>query len=482
MPGRLNIFQRVMLQWNELHPYNAVNVARISGALDFERLQKTINGTLESWGLTGLTLNRKNGDFHYHSGAVQCEVRIVAAGENSLPVEIQRQINTAFTTDESLPYRNESREQCWRGASPSSGLRPPSPPSGEKAGMRGRLQSERRSNPSFILNNESFNPFRFFVVQEQNSFALGLVYFHAIADDGAVMFLLKDIVDAYLGKSAATRSTPVELYPTRHDRLLRHHPVLLARKIAAIPAVIREAKHSVQPPCRDMQNMDNGFSFFSLKPETLHALKKTAKSWDITLNDLFLAILMKCFSPLAVGREQAARRRKISIGCVVNARKDIGLHDRRIFGLFLGSFTVSHEVPDTISVKTLAGDIRRQTLSIKRKQLYLGTPLEMAFTRLLFPWLSVARRKKLFLQNFPLSGGITNMNLNSLWEQDDGNKPSDYFRAVSTGPAVPFVLSVTTFNDFVNIGITFRTSIYSMAEIERIKTGFLEMTAQLAAV
>jgi NRPS condensation-like uncharacterized protein len=418
MPGQLNIFQRSMLQWNELHPYNAVNVVRIPGVPDFGRLQKAINGTLETWGLTGLKLNRKNGKYHYHGGAVRCEVKIIATGEDSLSAEIERQINTAFTTD------------------------------------------------------EGFNPFRFFVAQEQNSFTLGLVYFHAIADDGSVMLLLKEIVDTYFGKSS---SSPVELYPARHDQLLRHHLGLLAQKIAAIPSLISNMKNSSRPPCRDSHNLENGFDFFSLKPETLKSLLKTAKSWDVKLNDLFLAVLLKCFSPLAAA--QSAGRKKISVGCVVNFRNEIGIHESRTFGLFLGSFTISHEVSNEISVKNLATDIRRQTLAIKQKQLYLGAPLEMAFARLLLPRLSSVRQKKIFLQNFPLWGGITNMNLNSLWQS--GKKcPLDYFRAVSTGPTVPLVLSVTTFNDFVNIAITFRTSIYSAEQIARIKNDFLEMTAR----
>jgi hypothetical protein len=210
----------------------------------------------------------------------------------------------------------------------------------------------------------------------------------------------------------------------------------------------------------------------------LKSLLKTAKSWDVKLNDLFLAILLKCFSPLA--EAQSARRKKISIGCVVNTRNEIGMRDGRTFGLFLGSFTVSHNVQTGISVKNFAIEIRRQTLAIKQKQLYLGTPLEIEFARLLLPWLSPARQEKLFRQNFPLWGGITNMNLNSLWQPDE-KRPLEYFRAVSTGPAVPLVLSVTTFNDFVNMAITFRTSVYSTAQIERIKNDFLEMTAQLSA-
>jgi len=419
MPGRLNIFQRTMLQWNDLHSYNAVNVVRIPGTPDLERLQKAINGTLEAWGLTGLALNRRNGKFHYRGGAVQCDIKIVAAGENSLSGEIQRQINTAFSAE------------------------------------------------------ENFNPFRFFVAPGENSFALSFVYFHAIADDGAAMILLKDIVDVFFGKNS---SAPVELYPPRHDRLLCNNPGLLAQKIAAIPSLVGDMKNSSRPPCRDPQNLENGFDFFSLKPETLKSLLKTAKSWDVKLNDLFLAILLKCFSPLA---EAQSARRKISVGCVVNVRNEIGMRDSRTFGLFLGSFTVSHEVPSGISLKNLATEIHRQTLAIKRKQLYLGTPLEMAFARLLLPWLSPARQEKLFRQNFPLWGGITNMNLNSLWLPGE-KSPLEYFRAVSTGPAVPLVLSVTTFNDFVNIAITFRKSIYSAEQIKRIKNDFIEMTARPA--
>ena len=40
-----------------------------------------------------------------------------------------------------LLCRNDDRGKCQRGVSPSSGLRSPSPPPGEKAGMRGRSQS-----------------------------------------------------------------------------------------------------------------------------------------------------------------------------------------------------------------------------------------------------------------------------------------------------------------------------------------------------
>ncbi len=65
-----------------------------------------------------------------------------------------------------------------------------------------------------------------------------------------------------------------------------------------------------------------------------------------------------------------------------------------------------------------------------------------------------------------LGGGITNMNLNPLWEQEDGERAFDYFRAVSTGPITPLVLSVTTVKDVANIGLSYKKTVFSEGEIE----------------
>ncbi len=46
--------------------------------------------------------------------------------------------------------RNDGDGGCWRGVPISCCLGPPSPPSGEKAGMRGRSQSTERSNSRFL--------------------------------------------------------------------------------------------------------------------------------------------------------------------------------------------------------------------------------------------------------------------------------------------------------------------------------------------
>lgn len=429
MPARLNIFQRTMLHWNDLHPYNAVHVVRIPQAHDPERLAQAINGTLEISGLTNLVLHRDRGTNLYQGGPARSEIKSVPAGENAqaaLTAEIEDQLNRAFTF----------------------------------AG--------------------SFNPFRFFVVPEESSFFLGAVYFHAVADAESLVYLLKRMVDAYR-EAKPPDAGGLEIHPRPQDNLLRRRPLIFARKLARLPAQIRNLRSSCRAAYRDAGDGRIGFTFLSFPPDGLRNLIAVAKSRGVTVNDLFLALLLKCLSPLAAGRAQSAKRRKLSVGCIVNTRKDLALDSPRTFGLFLGSFVVTHEVPDGMDLADLAGEIQRQTSAIKAQQLYLGAGLELAVAGRLLAFYSTERRKKLYQKNYPLWGGITNMNLNSLWAQPEGKPAVDYFRAVSTGPVTPLVLSITTVRETANVGFTYRTTVFSALMIEDLKRNFLGLVRGLAS-
>jgi len=418
-----------MLQWNELHPYNAVHVVRIPAAFDPKRLARAVNGTLAILGLTGLTLDRAHGTYEYRGGPVTCEIKTLDPGDGPHGVydEIERQLNTPFI-------------QGW-----------------------------------------SFNPFRFFAVPGTDGFSLGLVYFHALADAEAIVRLLRDLVKAYLTEGlngGSPQSAPPELYPRYRDGMLAR-PGLLAGKIAALPVHIWNMRKTCRMVCRDVQDLSNGFTFFTLDAADLNALITTAKTWDVKLNDLFLALLIKNLSPFTPWRLRDPKRRNISVGCVVNLRKELGVEDRRTFGLFLGSWLVTHGLPAGTSLMELAKDIRRRTKEIKRRRLYLTPSLDMILACLMLPRFSRERQTEVYRKNYPLWGGITNLNLNPLWDRPPGETPPDYFRAVSTGPVTPLVLSVTTAGDNVNLGVTHRLAFYSKPDMVRLKAGFLEMVKQL---
>jgi hypothetical protein len=414
MRGKFNFLQKTMLDWNELHPYNAAHVLRVPEKLDLERLKKTIGETLEFHGLTGLALDGKK-SFQFSGGAAQPEIKILS-GENiqeTLRSEIEHQLNTPFEI------------------------------------------------------RESFLPFRFFVTSQPDCFFLGLIYFHPIADAVAVVYLLRDIFDSYVSKKTISKRFIVE-------RGFQFSPARFFSKIAAFPAAMRTIRQSHKARYDDENDCSNGLLLLSLTPQHLRALSVAGKMWNVTINDLLLAMLMKCCAPFAEDRASEPRRRRIAIGSIVNIRKELGL-DERAFGLFLGSFFVSHEVPDGISLRDLAADVRQQTLAIKEEKLFVGPAPEMLLGRLSLSFFSTAKRKKLYQKNYPLWGGITNMNLNALWPQQPEEKPVDYFRAVSTGPVTPLVLSVTTLREVMNIGLSYRRAVFSKEQIEQVCRDFLGM-------
>ncbi len=417
-----------MLLWNETHPYNAVHVVRIPRELAAARLIDSIHLRLESYGLTGLVINRERGTLQYRGGPAHCEIRIVKTKESpeaALRSEIEAELNRNFLTDGPLKQLPER-----------------------------------------------ISPLRFFVLREEGAFYLGLVYFHFISDAVPIVFLLESIAATYTGGDSPCLSSRPDLSPGTYRDLFRISPKIFLGWLVTLPSLIRTLRTSFRSRYGDMNDHSIGFSFFSLGPSQFNALEKAGKRWGVTLNDIFLALLLKSLSPLASERVREPRRKSIAIASIVNARRDLAPHLRKTFGLFLGSFIVSHAVPEDISIQELAKDIHSQTLRIKRHKLYLRTVVELSLAHTLIPLLSPVRQKKFFPKYYPLWGGITNLNLNSLLKQKEEKSSIDYFRAVSTGPVSPLVFSITTVKDILNIGVSFKKSVFSGTEIDGIVAEF----------
>jgi hypothetical protein len=123
--------------------------------------------------------------------------------------------------------------------------------------------------------------------------------------------------------------------------------------------------------------------------------------------------------------------------------------------------------------------VHEQTGRVKRQQLYRTSALELRFARRMLGFFSTEQRRKLYQKNYPLWGGITNMNLNALWSQPSDGPAVEYFRAVCTGPATPLVLSVTTLRETVNVGLSYRRTVYSADDIGRLRGEMLNALSRL---
>jgi hypothetical protein len=129
----------------------------------------------------------------------------------------------------------------------------------------------------------------------------------------------------------------------------------------------------------------------------------------------------------------------------------------------------------------LALEVHEQTQRLKRSRAYLATPMALRLGGRISALYSTERQRKFYHKHHPLWGGITNMNLNTLWPSDSPGRATDYWRAVSTGPVTPLVLSVTTFDEHLTIGMSYRTTLLSPDEARRFDEALAQHIQQVDA-
>ncbi|MBI5676866.1 MAG: hypothetical protein HZC48_13785 [Nitrospirae bacterium] len=429
MNGRLNIPQRTVLMWDDMHPYNAIHVVRIPQPLDPAKLKDSIDKHLKSKGLTGLVIDRKKKRYNFKGGAADIHIKVIEGGNDvisALRSEIQEQLNTPFNIDGGI-----------------------------------------------------INPIRFFAVREEGSFYLGLVYYHVISGGDSIIYLLKGITRYYMGGDTTYLSQPLALYQAGNVWRKLLSPGFLSGWLWNLPGHVADVRKCFRPKYKDYNDHSNGFAYFSIEHRQFQPMLSRAKEWGVTVNDIFIAVLLKSIEPFAERRRFESRRTKLSVVSVINIRRDLSVNDREGFGMYLGTFNVSHTMPDGIEIKALAEDVHGQTEKIKKHKLYLGAIMEQWFALFLLGSILKKQRSKLYSKNYPLWGGISNINLNAIWDQPDDKIRVDYFRAVSTGPATPIVFSLTTVKGTLNIGVSFRKTVFSETDVEKIISDFTEYTSNL---
>jgi len=409
MRGRLNLFQRMMLRWRSLHPYSAIHVLRLAVPLDEQALRSAIAAQLEGWGLTGLVLDAGQRCFEYRGGKAAPVLVILDGGADvaaTLDREIERQLNMPFPAGQGL------------------------------------------------------DPFRFFAIRTDDGFHLGVAYDHFIAGGDAVASLLAAIASRYHSPKAASADTPM-LYPPTYRSLFARHPMLFLRALAQLPEMLGSTKLAVRPRYRDPDDTYNAFAHVRLSPPELGALRAAATAWNVTLNDLLIAVLLLCLSPFAAERRSATRRREIAVASIVNIRREFDPAVQRAFGQFLAALRVSHPVPDDISVDALARAVHAETARVKQHRLYLRTVFALALAGLYWPLLTLRQRRKVFAKHYPTWGGVTMLNVDALWPRDGAPTPHDYLRGVSTGPMTPVVMAISTAAGALSVGVSYRRSAFS---------------------
>ena len=414
--GRLNLFQRTMLDWRELHPYIAVHAARIAVPLDRAAAKRAIDSTLEETGLTGLELDRRRGRYEWRGGRSASELEVVSAGSDwptTVAAVFERQLNEPFTVDGPM------------------------------------------------------DPFRFFAIDQGDAFFLGIAYDHFIAGGDSIVVLLNAIAERYGGN--ASPAAPLSRYPRTHWRLFARHPLRFVRGLGRLPAMASSCRRTVRPRYRSLADGHNAFTFFTLDPAEYATLRSAAKAWGVTLNDALIALLLLAQDAQMPDRDRAKRRHELAVASIMNLREAHREDPRGTFGQFLSSFRVSHAVPPGITLRELSQDVRRATARVKREKLYLTTLGAIAIDRVAGRFRTREQQMGVYAKSYPVGAGVSSLNVNALWQSADSSGAPAYIRGVPTGPASPIVVAVTTSGDTLCAGITYRTAAAGGDDIRKIQ-------------
>jgi len=429
MRGRLNLFQAAMLRWRASYPYNAVHVAELPGDLDRDRLSRAIDAHLTHLGVARLSLDVARRRYEYHAGPVHVDFPVLVADGDALPLlerEMERHLNEGFG-----------------GEGP-------------------------------------FQPLRFFAVANGGSFHLGVAYDHFIAGGDSVVALLKGIAARYDGTFPAA-DPPPDLYPPSYAKLFAKNALAFYVGQYMLPGMLARAGRAFRPRYPHGDAKYNAFTSIELDAVLYAGLRRTAKAWGVTRNDLLLAMLLCSLSPEVKDRFTARRRKEIALASVVNIRDQLAPAPEKAFGQFLSSFLVSHAVPEGVTLEALARDVHAQTQRVKRRKLYLQTLYLLACGGLAWRFMTPEQHKQMYAKNYPVWGGLSALNVEAIWNEVPGTAPvRHYLRAVSTGPFSPMVVAPASVGDCLHIGVSYRTSAFEREDIDRINERLLRCARRLA--
>jgi hypothetical protein len=422
----LNLFQAAMLRWRALHPYNAVHAVRVHQRFDAAAVNAAIAATLRHHRLGVLELDARRQRYAWTDETPALSVS-AAASEGDIDVALR----DAFERELNARYE-----------------------------MGGRLA-----------------PFRFFAIEEGDAFRLGLAYDHFVAGGDTIARLLHDVTAVLAGLAPAP---PLDRYGPAYRRLWVTQPGALIGGLPSLATLALACRRSYRVRYRAPQDGHNAVLLARMAPELRERLDAQAQAWRMTTHDLLLALLLKALAPLsAVERARAPRRNEVAVASIVNIRRDLGTGALNALAPCLASFRVAHRVPDEIPVQTLAQDVRARTEAIKRGRRYLQTLVAMGLAGFEWAFMSQAQRQRFFPKHFPVCAGTTPLNVDPLWRDGVGPARPDYVRVVSTGPLAPMVLAFTTSGNAINVGVSYRTTVYTREAVQEVVAAMLRLASTL---
>jgi hypothetical protein len=404
-PTPLNLFQRLTLQWDKLHPYNAAQVLKIAGHADADALSAAWQDALNDLGL----------------GRVHVTGRHLR--HQALNGELQR-----------YPIQN---------LDPATAL---------DDFISGEL------NRPFDDANEP--PFRPFLLNQGDHHYAGIVYHHWVADSVSIRLLLREWF-LRVHRPAEARRRPLRhprggywsLFGPARTNWGLYDGFLTSVRWSARNRRVARVEH------QGIGDFNCRFLLHELGSGLVAPLLDYARRAGATLNDLFLAVCAQVCN-WHVPLRRTPRRTDLALGSIVDLRPYSPEDLSDTFGLFLGFTSTLCRPNDLNDFPRLLRSIASQSRMHKASAVPLSSPVRMLAGFTVGKYYDRRRIVDFYRKRVPLAGGISNVNLNRSWAAKFHPDPLlDYIRVSPTGPMMPLVFTPTTLGDHLHFGFTYRPSL-----------------------
>jgi hypothetical protein len=431
--GRLNAFQRVMLQWSELHPYNAAHTYQLSGPLNLPALREAIRETLEHNGLGIAEIDPEGLSYRHEAIDASQSAEVALVGGEGLPekrlaAHLARELNEPF-----------ARPRC--------------------------------------------QPFRFSVVDAgPTSHYVSLTYDHWVADSVGARLLMRHVLGRYLKLDIPENQGTLDLYPGTYREVFAHrlHGSHLAMPVLRSIRSWIDNRAAWRVAYASVSQMAIGYAMYAVRPGTVQKVCRFAHANEASVNDVFLAVLARALANFLPRRAAKAGARHMALGTIVDTRGDAGEDLSESLGTFLGYFVTRVAGDQTVSLDGLTRHIAATTRLQKAQRSYLDSAVNYRVASAIWPRLKPESRLHFARRALPLTAGISNVYLRGTWiDQQGAGRILDVRRAVSNGPTLPLVVSPTTLGENMNIAVTYRLTGFSQAKIDGIMESFVNQLETL---
>ncbi len=425
--AKFNVFQRLVRQWEQLHPYNGVQAIEVRGHADLAESRTAWTESLEFLNLGAVCISE--GSYHYRRlngeavrhGVVRCPDGI------QLDQWISEQLNRPFESPGGVPFRP-------------------------------------------------------FIIQEADSFWMGLCYRHWVADSASIRMLMRQWFVRQFDPGTAMKR-PVRIHAGGYLSLFGAH----RGGWRAAEALLSSLRWHSQfrrvrriENCQKFEDMSQRFVSLGSEEGLIDRLRRAAHSAGATVNDIFLAAIAQVCDQYGPA-QQKLHRRALAVGVIVDLRPSADRPMNDVFDLLLGFGSICCPSKHLKDWPRLLSSVAKQTREQKRGGLPLASCLRMTAGLVAGKCLGGQDLMEFYRKRVSLAGANSNVNLNRCWPAKyHGERMLDYIRVAPTGPITPLVFTTTTLGALLSVGLTYRPAVIAPERAALLGAAFLDRLREAA--